>query len=244
MCSFLAKPIALPFVCASLGRPGRHVVRHPLDAGHTGNALFRDASASPSTHPNLRVVADLATVRGAVVEALSETDAAISALGPRGGGQPVPPCATASGHVIEVASGRNGFRYIIISAAGVKGLPDTTPFLAQLPSRIIRARLGKTYLDKDAEAPVLAASSLEWVLIRPPGMTDGPPGGRVHPDATRATGGRISRDDLARFAVLLTTDPTCVRQSPFVAGQRRAPHLGNRPATSHRYRHRAAYNPV
>jgi len=73
--------------------------------------------------------------------------------------------------VIEVEGGRNGFRYIIISAAGVKGLPDTTPFLAQLPSRIIRARLGKTYLDTDAEAPVLAASSLEWVLIRPPGLT-------------------------------------------------------------------------
>ena len=54
--------------------------------------------------------------------------------------------------MIEVEGGRNGFRYIIISAAGVKGLPDTTPFLAQLPSRIIRARLGKTYLDKDAEA--------------------------------------------------------------------------------------------
>ena len=219
-------------------------MRHPLDAGPTGNAMFRDASAAPPADPNLRVVDDLATVRGAVVKALSDADEAISALDSRGGGQPVPPCATASGQVIDVASGRTGFRYIIISAAGVKGLPDTTPFLAQLPSRIIRARLGKTYLDKNAEAPVLAASSLEWVLIRTPGLTDGPPGGNVHPDATRATGGRISRVDLARFAVQVTTDPTCIRQSPFDAGQRRAPHLGNRPATSHRYRHRAACNPV
>ena len=234
MCSFLAKPIALPFLCASLGRPGRHVVRHPLDAGPTGNAMFRDASAAPPADPNLRLVAGLATDRGALVEALSDADEAIAALASRGGGQPVPPCATASGQVIEVEGGRNGFRYIIISAAGVKGLPDTTPFLAQLSSRIIRARLGKTYLDKDAEPPVLAASSLEWVLIRPPGLTDGPPSGNVHPDAIRATGGRISRGDLARFAVLVTTDPTCVRQLPFVAGQRRAPHLGNRPATSHR----------
>ena len=86
------------------------MARHSLDAGPTGNALFRDASAAPPARPNLRVVDDLATVRGAVVEALSETDAAISALGPRGGGQPVPPCATASGQVIEVASGRTGFR--------------------------------------------------------------------------------------------------------------------------------------
>ncbi|MBU6151283.1 MAG: NAD(P)H-binding protein [Chloroflexi bacterium] len=178
------------------------------------------------------------------MEALSDADEAISALDSRGGGQPVPPSTTASGHVIEVEGGRNGFRYLFISAAGVKGPPDTMPFLARLPSRIIRARLGKTYLDKDAEAPVPAASSLEWVLIRPPGLTDGPPGGRVNPDATRATGGRISRDDLARFAVPVTTDPTCVRQSPFVAGYRRAPNLSNRPATPHRYRHRPAYNPV
>jgi hypothetical protein len=120
--------------------------------------------------------------------------------------------------VIEVERGRTNFRYLFISAAGVKGPPDTTPFLAQLPSRIIRARLGKTYLDKDAEAPVLAASSLEWVLIRPPGLTDGPPGGNVHPDATRSTGGRASGDDFSRFTVLVTTDQTCVRQSPFVAG--------------------------
>ena len=210
------------------------MARHSLDAGPTGNALFRDASAAPPAQPNLRVVDDLATVRGAVVEVLSDADEAIAALDPRGGGQPGPPCATASGQVIEVERGRTNFRYLFISAAGVKGPPDTTPFLARLPSQIIRARLGKSYLDKDAEACVLAASSLEWVLIRPPGLTDGPPGGRVNPDATRATGRRISRDDLARFAVLVTTDPTCVRQSPFVAGQRRAPHLGNRPATSHR----------
>ena len=120
--------------------------------------------------------------------------------------------------MIEVEGGRNGFRYIIISAAGVKGLPDTTPFLAQLPTRITRALLGRTYLDKDAEAAALAGSSVEWVLIRPPGLTDGPPRGNVKSDATRATGGRISRDDLARFAVLMTTDATYVRQSPFVAG--------------------------
>ena len=54
--------------------------------------------------------------------------------------------------MFEVASGRTGFRYVIISATGVKGPPDTTPFLARLPSRIIRARLGKSYLDTDAEA--------------------------------------------------------------------------------------------
>jgi NAD(P)H-binding len=124
----------------------------------------------------------------------------------------VPPCATPSGHVIEVASGRTGFRYVVISAAGVKGPPDTTPFLARLPSRLIRSRLRTTYLDKDTEAAVITASSLEWLLIRPPGLTDGPPGGRMNPDATRATGGRISRDDLARFTVLMTTDPTYVRQ--------------------------------
>ena len=110
ICSFLAKPIALPFICASLGRPSRPVARHSLDAGPTGNALFRDASAAPPAQPNLRVVDDLATVRGAVVEVLSDADEAIAALDPRGGGQPGPPCATASGQVIEVASGRTGFR--------------------------------------------------------------------------------------------------------------------------------------
>ena len=205
-------------VLGATGRTGRHVVRHAIDAGHSVNALFRDASAAPPAHPNLRVVAGLATDRGAVVEVLSDADAAISALGPRGGGQPVPLCATASGHVIEIASGRTGFRYVVISAAGVKGPPDTTPFLARLPTRIIRALLGRTYLDKDAEAAALAGSSVEWVLIRPPGLTDGPPRGNVKSDATRATGGRASGDDFSRFTVLVTTDQTCVRQSPFVAG--------------------------
>lgn len=194
------------------------MARHALDAGHTVNALFRDGSASPPADPNLRVVAGLATDRGAEVEALSDADAAIAALDSRGGGQPVPPSTNASGHVIEVASGRTGFRYVVTSATSVKGPPDTMPFLAHLPSRIIRARLGKTCLDKDAEAAVPAPSSLEWVFIRPPGLTDGLRGGTVNPAATRATGRRISRDDLARFAVPVTTDTTCVRQSPFVAG--------------------------
>ena len=58
-------------------------MRHALELGHTGNALFRDASASPPAQPSLRMANDLATIRGAVVEALSDPDAAISALGPR-----------------------------------------------------------------------------------------------------------------------------------------------------------------
>ncbi len=68
-------------------------MRHALKVGHTGNALFRDASAAPPADPNLRVGDDLATVRGAVVEVLSDADAANSALGPRGGNQsrPAPP---------------------------------------------------------------------------------------------------------------------------------------------------------
>jgi hypothetical protein len=39
----------------------------------------------------------------------------------------------------------------------------------------------------------------------------------VRSDATRAGGGRITRDDLARFAVQMLSEPTYVRQAPFVS---------------------------
>jgi uncharacterized protein YbjT (DUF2867 family) len=204
-------------VLGASGRTGRHVVRHALTEGHHVRAMYRDISRASEPHPSFDVVGGDPTSRSDVEALLNGADAAISALGPRMGGSTRDLCATASGHVASIASRQPGFRYVVISAAGVRGFPDNTPFPFGVPSMIVRALLGETYRDKDAEASVLLASALEWIVLRPPGLTDAPSKGTMRSDATRAGGGQITRDDLAAFAVRMLIDPTYVRKAPFVS---------------------------
>jgi uncharacterized protein YbjT (DUF2867 family) len=204
-------------VLGASGRTGQQVVRHAISAGHHVRVLTRDATRVPRTEGPVEVVIGDPTTRDAVAAVLDGAEGAISALGPRVGGSTIRLCATASGHVVDLTSDRHGFRYVVVSAAGVRGFADDTAVLFRIPSMIIRSLLRATYVDKDAEAAILARSTLEWVLLRPPGLTDSPAKGTVQSNATRAAGGRISRDDLARFAVQMLTDPTYVRQAPFVS---------------------------
>lgn len=204
-------------VLGGSGRTGQLVVRHAIQAGHHVRVLVRDLTRAPTMLAPSDIVTGDPTSRNAIAAVLDGADAAISALGPRARDSTNGLCSTATGHVADVAAGRPGFRYVVVSAAGVRGPADDTAFPARIPSMIIRALLGATYRDKDAEAEALTRSSLEWVLLRPPGLVDGPPKGKVRSDATRAGGGRITRDDLARFAVQMLSEPTYVRQAPFVS---------------------------
>gem|GEM_PF-4169478 len=74
--------------------------------------------------------------------------------------------------------------------------------------------------DKYAEATTLAHSPLEWVLLRPPGLVDGLARGNVRSDATPASAGRVTRDDVAHFSVQRLAEGTNVCHAPFVSNWR------------------------
>jgi len=72
--------------------------------------------------------------------------------------------------------------------------------------------------DKSTEYEVFAASDLDWTLVRPPRLLDGPATGRVLHDArTPGRSSSIRRADLAVFLADVLDEHLYPRQAPFVS---------------------------
>ena len=98
-------------------------------------------------------------------------------------------------------------RLVVVSSLGVSR-PDTMPpFLAA----VLR-------LKAQSDAYV-QRSGLDWTIVRPGGLTDGPATGQIDL-AEELGGGRISREDVAAIVVACLAQPATIHQTfEVVAGQ-------------------------
>jgi putative NADH-flavin reductase len=73
--------------------------------------------------------------------------------------------------------------------------------------------------DQRAQERLLAASDLDYTIVRPPRLTDDPPTKtyRVLPDALPSSSTRISRADVADFMLQQLTDPRFHRRGVYLA---------------------------
>ena len=70
----------------------------------------------------------------------------------------------------------------------------------------------RPYLDAKAQADAaLAASDLEWTIVRPGGLTDEPGTGRVEVAPALGRRGTVTRDDVAAVLVECLNEPRTVR---------------------------------
>jgi putative NADH-flavin reductase len=78
--------------------------------------------------------------------------------------------------------------------------------------------LGTIYADKDREEALIKASSLQWLIVRPGFLTNGPRTGayRVVTDLAGVTAGKISRADVADFMLNQLEAPTMFEQTPLL----------------------------
>src|SRR4029077_12728546 len=76
--------------------------------------------------------------------------------------------------------------------------------------------LGRIYADKDAQERIIRRSRLDWTIVRPTVLTNGPRTGayRVLVDARDWRSGSISRADVADFLVRQINDSSLVRKTP------------------------------
>jgi uncharacterized protein YbjT (DUF2867 family) len=74
--------------------------------------------------------------------------------------------------------------------------------------------------DRAAQERVVLESGLDWTIVKPPRLADGPATGPVRADAALRVGlmSRIRRADLAEFLLDEVDRPRFVRARVFVAG--------------------------
>jgi nucleoside-diphosphate-sugar epimerase len=185
-------------VAGAHGKIGQRLVRLLAEAGHRPLGLVRrvEQSARIVQLGGEPVVADLEQqIDPSVVEG---ADAIVftAGAGP-GSGAARKQTMDLGGAVrlIDAAEARGVPRYVIVSSLGAAD-PEAAPEAMRPYQRA-----------KAAADDRLRASSLEWTVVRPGGLTDDPGRGTIAAAASLGRRGDISRDDVAATLMVCLGEP-------------------------------------
>lgn len=197
-------------VTGAAGRTGQEVVRQALAHGHDVTAFVHVAEV-PLEHPELKVVSGDVLDFEAVSRAVLGQDAVVSALshGRTAEGNVL---ADGIGNVIHAMATYRVSKLVAVSAMGTFARNDRRLSIGY--RALVNTMLRAAYDDLEAMERRIMASDLDWTIVRPSGLTDGPLTGdyRVSLEGeVLKGGGRISRADVAALALkaLSGTTYTC-----------------------------------
>jgi putative NADH-flavin reductase len=200
------------------GRIGRLVVQQALDAGDEVVAVVR--SQYDGKHQNLEVV----RVPGlsdpaALVPALKGSDAAISGVGARSR-KDVTVASSTTRVILRALQEAGVHRFVAVSAAPVGPTPPGESFATRaIAMPLLRRILRGVYADLATMEAEIAASGLDWTVVRPPRLHDKPLTGRYRMaiGANVARGLTVSRADVAHAMLAVLANPATVGQAVGVA---------------------------
>ncbi|MBV8171409.1 MAG: NAD(P)H-binding protein [Candidatus Eremiobacteraeota bacterium] len=183
-------------VFGASGRTGRLVVEQALDKGHSVTAFVRRSLDGVSENPKLQVAVGDAADAGAVDAAIAGQDAVVSVVGPNPR-RPDDICSLSADRIIASMKRRGVARLIVVTAAtDIEG--------GFLFDKIVRPLfMREIYEDKERQEMAIFKSGLDWTIVRPPVLRDGPRTGsyRLAVGSAPKGGWRVSRGDLADFIV-------------------------------------------
>jgi putative NADH-flavin reductase len=194
------------------GGTGRQVLDQALAQGHLVSALVRDPAKLAERKGLTLVVGDVLD-RDATTRCIQGTDAVICVLGSHGSREPIEALGTQS---ILDAMRDNGVRRLI--AVTSLGVGDSRAQINWAFRVIMDLTLKPIMMAKEEQERLIKASGLDWTIVRPGGLTDGPRTGAYRFGRDRSIkGGRISRADVAEFVLRQLTDTTFIHQTPAVS---------------------------
>ena len=195
---------------------GRQLLAQALDAGHSVTAFARSAATIPAQPLLTLVPGSVAHDAARLTETMRGQDVIVSALGQgmslKSDGlieRSVPPILAA----MRVSGVR---RLIFTSAIGVGDTIREAPLFSRL---LIRFLLKDIYADKIAGEQHILHSDVDWALVQPAQLTDGPLTGtyRAGEHLTLRGMPKISRADTAHFIVSQLDDSAYVRKVVLLA---------------------------
>lgn len=216
-------------IVAATGGIGRQLVAQAVVAGHDVTAVVRNPAGVTA---NVRTVqVDMTATDPITLEsAIGGSDAVLSCLGPRTRAEDgvVTPGTRA---VIEAMAATGVRRIVVVSAAPVSTMP--TPGRPKPPKHdpgegvvmryvltpIVKKVLRGNYTDLALTEEVLRDSHLDWTVIRPPKLTDGPLTGtyRTAVGHNLRRGSRVSRADVAHYMLRVVEAPETIGQAMGIA---------------------------
>jgi putative NADH-flavin reductase len=202
-------------VFGATGKTGRELVRQALEAGHQVTAFVRDPAHLEVHHPRLEVaVGQVTSDQAAVTSAVKGHDAVITALGTEqtvSGMRSPGLMSQAMPTIIRAMTDTGVDRLVSLSAFGVGDSRREAPLFLRIMYGLF---LGRVFADKAVGEQLLRDSELDWTLVYPVLLTDGPQTGGYRSDAHLQPGRRwrISRANVADFMLSQLRDPSYSRK--------------------------------
>jgi putative NADH-flavin reductase len=203
-------------IFGATGRTGRLLVEQALNAGHEATVLVRDASKLSVQNDKLSVITGQIDDPDKVAEAICDTEAVLSALGPVHN-RPTFEISAGMENIIA-AMKKNGPRRLIISIGAGVGDPNVSPSIQDhLITFVLKSTARYGYEDMFRAAEKVRASDLDWTIVRAPMLTDEPLRGKIRANASgQRFGPRLGRADLAQFMLMQLGDESFIRKAPVI----------------------------
>jgi putative NADH-flavin reductase len=203
-------------IFGSTGPTGRHLIDQALGQGLKVTAFARTPAKIDTTHDNLTIAHGDACDPFAVAEAVRGQDAVLCAIGAPG--RDTSRIRARATHVIIDAMTQTHVRRLVcLSSFGVGDSKAALPF--SLRYLIIPLLLRGAFADHEEQEALVRASDLDWTLIRPPHLNDGPRTGTYTHGFTTQHGLklRIARADVADFMLRQLGDDRYLNQAAAIS---------------------------
>lgn len=194
------------------GRTGLLTVYQALDKGHIVTAFARKPALVTISHKNIRIIQGDILEYDKVLAAVEGQDAVICALGVESR-EPTTVLSEGTGNILRAMETSGVKRFICMSSAGILG-NDAGFIFGKI---IIPLMLKQVFIDKIRQMKVVQESPLDWVIIRPSGLTDSPKTGKYKISMGSPLKRTVPRADVADFMLKLLTDKQYDRQMPAIS---------------------------
>ena len=198
---------------------GLETVRAALAAGHEVRALARAAAFIPVENPRLEKMAGDALDSPVVERALQTADGVIQTLGISSpatliGGTTL--FSRATRVLVDAMKFKGVKRLVAVTGLGAGDSRGRGGVLYD--SLVFPLVLKRVYDDKDVQEQIIKSSSLDWTIVRPGLLRDGPATGRVRAlvDPTSWRMGLVRRADVAAFLVAEFESRAFVGRTPLL----------------------------
>lgn len=199
-------------VFGATGRTGHHLIRVALSRRHQVTVFVRDKSRLLMDYSRLRIVeGDVRDLR-AVDRAIKGQEAVLCALAGSGDGADRV-LSDGTARILEAMRRHRVRRLVCLSSASLPG-SGSAPRL-----RFFRIPFWtwRRAAELRRQAAAISDSGLDWILVRPPRLTDEPLKGRYEISLKRPKHRTITRLDLAIFMVNQLRSKEFVRKMPAVS---------------------------
>jgi putative NADH-flavin reductase len=205
-------------IIGATGGTGRQLVQQALGQGHEVTAFVRNPEKLKIEHANLRTIQGDVLDYPSVESAMQGQNAVVSALGHRRFFWPTKILSRGASNIMRAIESCGVRRLICESSLGVGdtvgrlGLPATLLFVPLILPFYLWDRIRQ-------EALIADNIDIDWVIVRPATLTNGPARGRYRHGFNVGNyiwPRRISRADVADFMLRQLNDDTYVGTAPGV----------------------------